>query len=290
MEGRVWAWCRPFRCCRRVAGPGKRGHRPGDVGGSRWAFVCARYHRLLRLAPILWESVAPVGQVDVVPVGVSDRQRASLGCTRGSFWAGLARPGSSRLIVECAVVCVTSMGWPPGGWRHPRSRVISSLAHGRRGIPVARVWLCAAAAGPVAGCGSGSCGFLRRRTRALRRVPKISCTRVVRTARASFAVRMAGCRRSPSASARIWWIAVFDNTPAVIGLAVGPACMAGPFARSLMVSLRGRRGSGGMPGLCVALPPFPVAGGSGGPGGAAVVRGMWEVVVGASFVSDTMSC
>ena len=79
-------------------------------------------------------------------------------------------------------------------------------------------------------------------------------------------VRMAGCRRSPSASARIWWIVVFDNTPAVIGLAVGPACLAGPFARPLEDPFCGIGGSGGMLGLGVALPPFPVAGGSRGSG------------------------
>ena len=59
---------------------------------------------------------------------------------------------------------------------------------------------------------------------------------------------------------------MFDNTPAVIGLAVGPACMAGPFAGPLVDPLRGRGGSGGMPGPGVALPPFPVAGGSRGSG------------------------
>ena len=134
------------------------------------------------------------------------------------------------------------------------------------------MWLCAAAVGPVVGCGSGSWGFLTRRSRVLRRVPKILCIRAVRAAWAFLSVRMAGCRRSPCASARTWWIAVFDNTPAVIGLAVGPACMAGPFARSLVDSLRGRGGSGGMPGPGVAPPPFPVAGGSRGPGSAAPVR------------------
>ena len=210
-----------------------------------------------------------------VPVGVSDRQ-VSLGCLarphavglyKRSFWAGLARPGSSCFMAECAVFGVTSIGRPPGGRRRPRSRrVVSSLAHGRRGTRVARVWLCAAAAGPVAGCDSGSWGFLTCRTRALRRVLKISCTRAVCAARAPVSVRMAGCRRSPSASAWIRWIAVLDNTPAVIGLAVGPACMAGPFARLLVEPLRGRGGSGGMTDLGVAQPPFPVAGGSRGSG------------------------
>ena len=265
----------PFAVAGGLRGSRRRGPRPGDVGGSRWAFVRARHHGLLRLAPTLRVSVARVGQVDVVPVGVSDRQ-VLLGCVawpcaiglyKGSFWAGLARPGSTWFMAECAVVGVTSIGRPPGGRRCARSRgVVSSLAHGRRGTRVSRVWLCAAAAGPVVGCGSGSWGFLTRRRRAQRRVLNISCTRAVCVARAPVSVRMAGCRRSPSASARIWWIAVLDNTPAVIGLAVGPACMAGPSARPLVDPLRGRGGSGGMTGPGVLLPPFPVAGGSRGSG------------------------
>ena len=162
--------------------------------------------------------------------------------------------------------------------------VLAAVAHGRRGTGVTRVWLCVAAAGPVAGCGSGSLGFLTRRTRALRRVLKISCTRAVCAARAPVFVRMAGCRRSPRASARIWWMAVFNNTSAVIGLAVGPACMAGPVARPLVDPLRGGGGSGGMTGPGVALPTFPVAGRSCGsakcgsrPGD--VGRGRWGFIL-----------
>ena len=37
-------------------------------------------------------------------------------------------------------------------------------------------------------------------------------------------------------------------------------------------------------------PLFLLQAGRGGPGGAAPVRGMWEEVVRASFVSDTMGC
>ena len=37
-------------------------------------------------------------------------------------------------------------------------------------------------------------------------------------------------------------------------------------------------------------PLFLLQAGRGGLGGAAVVRQMWEEVVGASFVSDTMGC
>ena len=84
-----------------LRGSAKRGPRPGDVGGSRWVFVRARHHKLLRLAPILRVSVACVGQVDVVPVGVSGRQ-ALLGCVarpravglyKGVLLGGVCSPG-----------------------------------------------------------------------------------------------------------------------------------------------------------------------------------------------------
>ena len=50
-------------------------------------------------------------------------------------------------------------------------------------------------------------GSPTRSTRALRRALRISCTRAARAARASVSVPMVGCSCSPSASARIWWIA-----------------------------------------------------------------------------------
>ena len=88
---------------------------------NRWAFVRARHHGLLRLAPTLPVSVARVRQVDVVPVGVSDRQVLpgcvgrvlAVGLYKGSFSAGLAHPGSSWFMAECAVVGLTSIGRPP---------------------------------------------------------------------------------------------------------------------------------------------------------------------------------
>ena len=52
---------------------GQPGPRPGDVGGIRWVCVRVRHHDLLRLAPILWVSVARAGQVDVFPAGMPDR-------------------------------------------------------------------------------------------------------------------------------------------------------------------------------------------------------------------------
>ena len=58
---------------------------------------------------------------------------------------------------------------------------------------------------PVAAQGPG--GLPTRRTRALRRALKISCRRAACAAWASVSVQIAGCSCSPSASARIWWIA-----------------------------------------------------------------------------------
>ena len=100
------------------------------------------------------------------------------------------------------------------------------------------------------------------RTGAPWRLLKFACTRAGRAARVSASVRTADCRQSPSASARIRWRALFDNTSVVIGSAAGSACFAGPFARPLADPLRGRGGSGGMAVPVVALPPFLVAGGS----------------------------
>ena len=136
----------------------------------------------------------------------------------------------------------------------------------------------------------GPGGFPTRRTRKLRRALKISCTRAACAAWASVSVRMAGCSCSPSASARIWWIAVFDYITVVIGPAVGPACLAGPFARPLEDPVRGRGGSGRTTGPSLAPPLSLLQAGRGGPGSVAPARGMWEEVVGLLFVFDTTGC
>ena len=99
-----------------------------------------------------------------------------------------------------------------------------------------------------------------RRTGAPWRLLKFACTRAGRAARVSASVRTAGCRQLPSASARIPWRALIDNTPVVIGSAAGSACLAGPFARPLADPLRGRGGSGRMAVPGVALPLSLVAG------------------------------
>ena len=119
-----------------------------------------------------------------------------------------------------------------------------------------------------------------RRTGAPWRLLKFADTRAGLAARVSASVRTAGCRHMPSASARIRWRALLDNTLVVIGLAAGSACLAGPFARPLADPLRGRGGSGGMAVPGVALPPFLVAGGSLGSGKCGpcpgdVGRGRW---------------
>ena len=95
----------PFAVAGGLRGSGKRGPRPGDVGGSRWAFVRARHHGLLRLAPILQVSVARVGQVDVVPVGVSDRQ-ALPGCVAQPRAVGLYKGVLSGGVGSPRVVAV----------------------------------------------------------------------------------------------------------------------------------------------------------------------------------------
>ena len=125
---------------------------------------------------------------------------------------------------------------------------------------------------PVAAQGPG--GFPTRRIKVLRRALKISCTRAACAALASVSVRMADCSWSPSASARIWRTAVLDNTPVVIGPAVGPACLAGPFAQPLADPVPGRGGSGRTTGPGVALPLSLLQAGRGGPGSAAPAPGM----------------
>ena len=93
----------PFSVVSGLRGSGKRGSRPGDVGGSRWVFVRGPHHWLPRLASTLRISVACVGQVDIFSVGVPDRQAllecvarpCVVGLYQGSLWARLARSGSS---------------------------------------------------------------------------------------------------------------------------------------------------------------------------------------------------
>ena len=71
----------------------------------------------------------------------------------------LARPGSSWFVADSAACGVTFSARSPGGRRRCRvRRVVSPFAHGRRGARAARVRLRVAAAGPVAGCGSGPRG------------------------------------------------------------------------------------------------------------------------------------
>ena len=83
---------------------------------------------------------------------------------------------------------------------------------------------------------------------------------------------------------------MLDDTPVVIGPAVGPACLAEPFARLIADPVRGRGGSGGMTGPAVALPLSLLQAVRRGPGSTAPVRGKWEEVVGFLFLSDTTGC
>ena len=69
---------------------------------------------------------------------------------------------------------------------------------------------------PAAAQGPG--GLPTRCTRALRRALKISCTIAGCAAGASVSVRMAGCSCSPSARARIWWIAKTGHGFGAVGV------------------------------------------------------------------------
>ena len=70
-----------------------------------------------------------------------------------------ARPGSSWFVADSAACGVTFIVRSSGGRRRSRvRRVVSPFAHGRPGARAAFVRLRVAAAGPVAGCGSGPRG------------------------------------------------------------------------------------------------------------------------------------
>ena len=71
----------------------------------------------------------------------------------------LARPGSSSFVADSAACGVTFIVRSFGRRRRSRvRRVVFPFAYGWRGARAARVRLRVAAAGPVAGCGSGPRG------------------------------------------------------------------------------------------------------------------------------------
>ena len=70
----------------------------------------------------------------------------------------------------------------------------------------------------------GSGGFPTRRTRALPRALRISCTRAACATWASVSVRIAGCICSHSASARIWWIAKTGHRLVAVGVSAVRSC------------------------------------------------------------------
>ena len=72
----------------------------------------------------------------------------------------------------------------------------------------------------------GPRGLPMRRTRALRRALEISCTRAACAAWASVSVQMAGCSCSPSASARILWIAKTGHRLGAVGVSTVRSGMA----------------------------------------------------------------
>ena len=91
------------------------------------------------------------------------RGRALSGCTRGSSWARLARPGSLRLTAGSAAVGLTPLVRSSGERRLSWGRrIVSALADGRCGIRAARARRCVATTFPVAGCGGQGTRVPRR--------------------------------------------------------------------------------------------------------------------------------
>ena len=135
----------------------------------------------------------------------------------------VCRSGSLWFVADPADAGVTVIVRSSGGRRRSRvRRAVSSLR-------VAGVGLVPCACGRASSlqvlwlaAGQGREGLPTRRTRALRRALKISCTRAACAAQASVSVRMAGCSCPPSASARIWWIAKTGHRLGSVGVsAVG---------------------------------------------------------------------
>ena len=245
----------PFSVAGSLRGSRERGPRPGDVGGIRW--VVFRVQHRLRLAPVCWVSVARAGQVDVFPAGVPDRQ-ALVECVARSHSVGLyegvllGKVGSPGVVavddrfrsrwcdVHCQVLwreeviprppcCLFPCIWPMRDWpracvavhRHCRSsgrlRWAGHACAASGGAGRSRIFMrvCSWCRPAVA---QGPGGFPTRRTRALRRALKISCTRAACAAWASVSVWMVGCSSLPGASAPIWWIAQPGHRLGAVGV------------------------------------------------------------------------
>ena len=145
------------------------------------------------------------------------------GLYEGSCSARSAQSGSLWFVADPAAADVTVIVRSSGGKRRSwvRSAVSSLRVAGVGLVPCACVrasslqvlWSAA---------GQGPGGLPTRRTRALQRALKISCTIAACAAQASVSVRMAGCSCPPSASARIWWIAKTGHRLGSVGVsAVG---------------------------------------------------------------------
>ena len=109
----------------------------------------------------------------------------------------------------------------------------------------------------------GPWGFRTRRTRALRRSLRISCTRAACAARASVSMRMAGCSCPPIASARIWSIGKMGHRLVAVGVSAVRSCWG--MASSCCRRPGGTATSPSSP-WCAASPAAPTARGSRGHG------------------------
>ena len=127
---------------------------------------------------------------------------------RQVLWLEEVIPGPPYRLLPCGGASSLHCRWPAAMGRARVCRVecgeaVSTVLPRVCMRVCSRFWILVA---------QGPGGFPTRRTRALRRALRISCTRAACAAQASVAVRMAGCSCSPSASARIWWIAKTGHT------------------------------------------------------------------------------
>ena len=104
-----------------VGGLWGSGSRLPDVGGVRWVIVLVRRHGPLRLAHILWVSVARAGQVDALPAGVPDRQ-ALVECVTWSRVVGSYEEVLLGNVGSPEVVAVD--GWFCSRWCDASRRVL----------------------------------------------------------------------------------------------------------------------------------------------------------------------
>ena len=199
----------PFLVAGGSLGSGKCGPRPAEYGERSLG---------LYLCPTPWAAKASLHSLGVRRACRADGRRPRW-CVRSTGGAVACFAAARCWVVRGVLlgeVCPAEVVVVRGRPRPAGVTVIVRSSGGRRRSRVSS--LCVAGVGLVpcacgrasslqvlwSAAGQGPGGLPTRRTKALRRALKNSCTRAACAARASVSVRMAGCSCPPSASARIW--------------------------------------------------------------------------------------